>query len=132
MSNPSLDAGIPLLTEIIPLQQDSTPELKPAVPAPALVTRDDTAVLDALRASEWSDGKWERLEREVCERVLQQLLERVDSVLEQRVRDSLADVLQIAVENLAAEIRGGLHHTIKDVVTRAVSQEITQLRDTKN
>lgn len=131
MNNPSLDAGIPLLTEIIPPQQDSAPELKSTKPAPASVIEPDTVALDVQSDADWSDGKWERLEREVSERVLQQLLERVDSMLEQRVRDSLADVLQIAVENLATEIRDGLHHAIKDIVTRAISQEITQLQAAK-
>lgn len=128
MNNSSPDAGIPLLTEIIPLQQDSAPEVKNAKPAPAVAIKEETATLVADTHFDWGDGKWERLEREVSERVLQQLLERVDSMLEQRVRDSLADVLQIAVENLATEIRSGLHHTIKDVVVRAVSQEITRLQ----
>lgn len=75
--------------------------------------------------------KWEQLEVELRERVLQQVLDRIDFVLEQRVRDSLADVLQTAVTELASEIRTGLHHTLKEVVTRAVSQELIKAQSLK-
>ncbi|WP_151637357.1 hypothetical protein [Noviherbaspirillum aerium] len=149
MSNNTLDAGIPVLTEIIP--------------APAIGDADDTGDGDApadtavaagvaapsaeagqivplaanlpaplqLSTANWNEAEWERLERQVQERVLGQILDRVDVMLEQRVRDSLADVLQVAVERLANEIREGLHHSIKDAVTRAVTQEIASLQVSK-
>jgi hypothetical protein len=133
MNNPTLEAGIPVLTEVIPAPQPaSLPEpdetSAPVVAEPAV---DHVAMQKAHADSEQDNEKWDRMEREIRERVLHQMLERVDFVLEQRVRDSLADVLQIAVEKLASEIKGGLHHSIKDLVTRAVSQEITRLQSTK-
>ena len=132
MNNSSLDAGIPLLTEIIsPPQPANASEIKSTQPIPSPVIEEDMAVTDVQENPAWNDEKWERLEREIRERILRQVLERIDLVLEERVRDSLADVLQIAVEGLAAEIRGGLHHTVKDVITRAVSQEITRLQATE-
>lgn len=125
MNNPNRESGIPVLTEVI----------APSQPAPAPQPPEPQQTVPAAepqqRAAAWDDEAWTRLEREVRERVLHQVLERIDFVLEQRVRDSLADVLQIAVENLANEIRGGLHHTVKDVVTRAVTQEISKLQSTK-
>jgi hypothetical protein len=131
-SHPTLEAGIPVLTEIIPNPPPhSTPDIIPNPPPPAPEPQEDLATLEDRAALIFNEGQWERLEREVRERVLRQVLDRIDFVLEQRVRDSLADVLQLAVENLAAEIKGGLHHSIKDVVTRAVSQEITKLQGTK-
>jgi hypothetical protein len=132
MNNPTLDAGIPVLTEVIPAPQPaSAPEKKEAAPLPEPAIKEDAPALRKPAAPEWDDEQWERLEREVRERILHQVLERIDFVLEQRVRDSLADVLQIAVEGLAEEIKGGLHHTIKDVVSRAVAQEIMHLQTTK-
>lgn len=77
------------------------------------------------------DAEWQRLESEIRERVLHQILERIDFVLEQRVRDSLADVLQTAVEGLASEIKGGLQASIRDVVARAVNNEIAKLKSEK-
>ena len=137
-SYPSIDAGIPVLTEIItnvPVDEIPAPEpvaLEPVAPAAAPVAAQEEAVTDApvITGTTWDKERWEQLECEVRERVLRQVLDRIDFVLEQRVRDSLADVLQTAVENLANEIKGGLHHAIKDVVTRAVTQEITKLQST--
>jgi len=73
---------------------------------------------------------WERLEAEVREKVLQQLQDRIDFVIEQRVRDGLADVLQTAVEGMAAQIRNGLHQTLDEVISRAVSLELVKLKKT--
>lgn len=134
-SYPSLDAGIPVLTEIITnvpaddLPAQVVPEA--AVPAADPIPTEE-AVTDAPAMTDMGSDRerWEQLERDVRERVLRQVLDRIDFVLEQRVRDSLADVLQTAVESLANEIKGGLHHAIKDVVTRAVTQEITKLQST--
>lgn len=128
-SHPSMDAGIPVLTEVIPGP--------PEAPAPVASAAATPQVPHHVAAHEpdttsRSDAQWERLEREIREAVLLQVLERIDFVMEQRVRDSLADVLQIAVENLAAEIKAGLQYSIRDVVTRAVTQEIAKLQSGKN
>jgi hypothetical protein len=77
-----------------------------------------------------SQHDWERLEAEVREKVLQQLQDRIDFVIEQRVRDGLADVLQTAVEGMAAQIREGLHQTLDEVISRAVSLELVKLKKT--
>lgn len=131
-SHSPIEAGIPVLTEIIPAPaQQSAPAAPPPPPQPAPELQEDIAALERRALAVFNEGQWERLEREVRERVLRQVLDRIDFVLEQRVRDSLADVLQIAVENLAAEIKSGLHHSVKDVVTRAVAQELTKLQGTR-
>jgi len=130
-SHPPLEAGIPVLTEIIPNPPPQrAPDVAPPAP-PVPEPQEDLATLENRAALIFNEGQWERLEREVRERVLRQVLDRIDFVLEQRVRDSLADVLQIAVENLAAEIKAGLHHSLREVVGRAVAQEITKLQGTK-
>ncbi|TFW10407.1 hypothetical protein E4K72_01090 [Oxalobacteraceae bacterium OM1] len=124
MSQSPLDAGIPVLTEVI-----ETPAASPAEPVSAEVPA-APATLEQ-QAVVFDDEAWDRMERDVRERVLYQVLERIDFVLEQRVRDSLADVLQTAVERLADEIRGGLHQSVRELVTRAVAQEITKLQTGK-
>lgn len=133
MNNPSLDAGIPVLTEVIPPPRHSEPaqQPQPAVSEVKEKKNEDAVTLQQHTAEEWDDERWDSLEREIRERVLYQVLERIDFVLEQRVRDSLADVLQLAVESLAADIRNGLHHTVKEVITRAVAQEITKLQSAR-
>lgn len=131
MSSTTPDAGIPLLTEVIP--GPAPADIKRAVTPQATVdaVKDDISTLEARASAILEEEEWDRLEREIRERVLYQIIERIDFVLEQRVRDSLADVLQTAVEGLAADIKSGLHVSMRDVVTRAVTHEITKLKSAK-
>lgn len=128
MNKPPIDAGIPLLTEIISPATPATPAAA-APPQPEPVLTPETLEERAVR--DWDEENWNRLEQELRERILNQVLKRIDFVLEQRVRDSLADVLQLAVSGLATEIREGLRATVKDVVIRSVAQEITRLQAKK-
>jgi hypothetical protein len=132
--NPSLpDAGIPVLTEIIvEPDEPGIPDLDSPLPSRLELGRQDIDVLDTEAISTWNEEELDRLEREITERVLSRILMNVDAVLEQRVKDSLADVLQAAVPVLAVEIRNGLQHSLKDMIARAVAQQITQLHDRKN
>lgn len=133
MNNSTLDAGIPVLTEIIASPESgiydniATPSSKAAAKPP----KEEPASGKMPATENLTPAQLRHVENEVTERVLHQLLERIDFVLEQRVRDSLADVLQTTVESLATEIRQGLQHTLEDVIARAVSQEITQLQKQK-
>jgi len=137
MSN--LDANIPLLTEVI-VPLPTLTDIIETPPAAAVATTravDDDggfelpkARQDETAARVLSQHDWERLEAEVREKVLQQLQDRIDFVIEQRVRDGLADVLQTAVEGMAAQIREGLHQTLDEVISRAVSLELVKLKKT--
>ncbi|MFZ6820306.1 hypothetical protein [Undibacterium sp. Ji22W] len=92
----------------------------------ALLLEKTAALTD--KAQSISAEEWVQLEQTIRENVLRQVLSRVDFVLEHRVSDSLADVLQTAVDRLADEIRAGLRQSIEEVVTRALNQEITKLK----
>lgn len=117
MNPNAFDASIPVLTEVLAPEAEA-----PAAPAPDL---------EARAVAGWSAEEWEVLERRLSERVLHALQSRVDFVLEQRVRDAMAEVLQHALKDLTSEIRSGLHDTLEKIVTRAVSQEITHLQAQK-
>jgi hypothetical protein len=134
MNNPNPDAGIPVLTEIItPAAEDDildsppTVSLRTAAPTPKPQPSTSQAPTADLSVEQLN-----QLEHQVTERVLRQMQEQIDLALEQRVRDSLADVLQTAVDGLAQEIRHGLQQAVKDVVSRAVEQEMARLQQTKN
>lgn len=125
--NQVFDASIPVLTEI--MRDDAPPAPAPAaeVQAPAEQSRSVEAEAISLPAPDDADA-WDALERRLSERVLQQLSNRVDFVLEQRIKDSMAEVLNHALHALTVEIRDGLHDTIGKIVARAVQQEITHLQ----
>ena len=101
--NLPIDSNIPILTEVISVE-DST-----VAPDQRALAGSET---QQERVQEQPQGlsalDLEQLEKTLRENVLRQLLTRVDFVLEHRVRDSLADVLQTAVDGLAKEIRAGL------------------------
>ncbi|OGB22210.1 MAG: hypothetical protein A3I66_17725 [Burkholderiales bacterium RIFCSPLOWO2_02_FULL_57_36] len=130
----SRDAGIPVLTEVIDSPPAEGISLMTQADAPAAVPAEEYNVeaLEAEMLSHWNDEEWNRLERKIRERILTRILGRIDAVLEQQVRDHLADVLQIAVEGLATDIKSGLHQSLEQVVTSAVSQEITRLQKRNN
>ncbi|MGZ5201689.1 MAG: hypothetical protein ACXWC4_18145 [Telluria sp.] len=86
------------------------------------------ATLEARAAAQLSPEEWQALELRLSERILHQLQGRVEFVLQQRLRDSMADVLQHALAGLTDEIRTGLQHTIEQIVTRAVAQELAHLK----
>jgi hypothetical protein len=123
--------------EIIPAESEMDLSVEFDIPElqtqshPHLASTTSTA-FPILPDAEISAEKWQQLESDITERIARQVLNRIDFVLEQRVRDSLADVLQIAVEGLSQEIRRGLHQTLEDVISRAVAQEIARLQPTKN
>ena len=108
--------------------------LKPAAPAmPVSVEAPGQAALAPATPppSAMNEDEWQRMERRVRERILGQLLSRTDAMLEERIRSSMASVLQQAVDGIAATLRASLHKTLEDVVSRAVAQEISRLQSPK-
>lgn len=127
MSHSSFDSGIPVLTEIIatPAGLASTPPT-----ATAQVAADEVAT--SIPIESWIDEEWSRMERKIYESVLQQMLEQIDLVLEQRIKASLDAVLQTAIAGLTTEIRQGLQQTLEQVIAEAVTQEIAQMQISEN
>lgn len=155
--NEQIDESIPVLTEIIATPDGSPVSNKPKMVEPhfPLSTAGATASstnhkpinaaiaaakevlaqpvlfdneVEAAQTREISAEEWKELEQTVRENVLRQVLSRVDFVLEHRVSDSLAEVLQTAVDRLADDIRVGLRNSIEEVVTRAVTQELSKIK----
>jgi hypothetical protein len=82
------------------------------------------AQLEEDAIENWTDAEWEAMEHRLSSRIMQRLLSRVDFVLEQRIKDSMAEVLNHALRDLTNEVRVGLHDTIEKIVARAVTQEL--------
>jgi len=144
--NTSIDASIPVLTEIILPVAETVDEahagartvttattLSSPLPSPPPATAAATVAQADADTTNVSvpEEQWQTLEQSLKEDVLKHVLARVDFVLEHRVRDNLADVLQTAVEGLAKEIRAGLKNSLEELVTRAVTQEINKVKNSK-
>lgn len=142
--DPAFDASIPVLTEVVNGQADqpSTPAsaaessaseaLAPVAEAATDTDADDAGEfgeqMERRAIDRWSGEQWSVMERRVTNRILQQLQGRVDFVLEQRLRDGIAEAVERAMGDLADELRIGLQGTLGEVVSRAVSQEIAHLQ----
>ena len=130
----SFDASIPVLTEVLkaePLGGDLLPGETADAPHATSTRAEMAAQLEADAVDGWSDAEWAMLEHRLSERIMGKLQSRVDFVLEQRIKDSMAEVLTHALHGLTNEIRIGLHDTIEKIVARAVSQELTHLQAQK-
>jgi hypothetical protein len=126
--DPAFDASIPVLTEIV--AEPIVPDVPVTPPAPVTDAAPHAApeALEQRAVDHWSGEQWSVMERRVTGRVLQQLQGRIDFVLEQRLRDGIADAVDKAMASFSADIRSSLGDTLSDVVTRAVSQEIAHIR----
>lgn len=120
------DSSIPVLTEIISVE-DAPVSDEILDDAHRHLKSDDAAGQPTI-----SEHVFEQLEKTVRENILRQLMARIDFVLEHRVRDSLADVLQTAADGLAKEIRQGLNKSLEELIHRAVSQEISKIKSSNN
>ena len=143
---PAFDPGIPVLTEVFvdqPVTKEE-PELKEEEPTaveeliggqaatPGADPMGQTPEpLETRAIDQWTESEWALMERRLSERILHQLQGRVDFVLEQRLRDSMAEALQRAMAGLTDEIRESLQQTIGQIVARAVAQELAHLQTRK-
>ncbi|MFT5644562.1 MAG: hypothetical protein ACI83P_002119 [Janthinobacterium sp.] len=77
-------------------------------------------------APPWVDGStyaWDALEQRLSTRILQQMQQHVNLVLEQRIEETLAAALHHAAQDLSAHIRQDLHASTAEIVARAVAEE---------
>jgi hypothetical protein len=129
----SFDASIPVLTEVLktePPGEDPLPGAAASASLP-LSKAEIAAALEAEAVEDWTEAEWAMMEHRLAERIMHKLQSRVDFVLEQRIKDSMAEVLTHALHGLTNEIRIGLHDTIEKIVARAVSQELVHLQAQK-
>jgi hypothetical protein len=67
-------------------------------------------------------------EEQLSQRVLADLQHQVELMLEVRLREALTPLLQRAADNLVRETRAELASTLREIVARAVAQEMARHR----
>ncbi|MBW6496373.1 MAG: hypothetical protein K0B16_17820 [Burkholderiaceae bacterium] len=102
-----LDATIPILTQVVELS-DYAGETLPR----------------SLDEVDWSS-----LAVRVRERVLEGLLTRPGSFLDEPIRERLPRIVERGARALAAEIRSELEEAMRDAVAHAVTEELTKLQE---
>jgi len=115
--------GVPTLTEVIDWRDASA---QPGAPSPA----DEAAVAGASPIAAAINAPLSRLptEAELTEQVLAQVQRQLDLMIEYRMREALTPLLARATDSLVREARNELASTLRDVVARAVAQELTRHR----
>lgn len=124
IAHPPADMAKPAAPAVVPAAVAAP---KPA--APAIAPEPDWPEITTLSAI--PSDEWQRLENDIRQRISRQVLERIDFVLDHRLRSSIATVVDQAMDGLATEIKRGLHETLEETVSRAVTQEIARLNPLK-
>jgi hypothetical protein len=110
--------------------------LRPSALAPSMLDSHPVAGAPAVAAA--AAGSPSRLaadaevraidEAQIVQRVHADLQRQIDGMLEYRLREAMAPVLARTTELLVRELRQELSKTMKDVVARAVAQEVARQR----
>lgn len=107
---------VPILTEVVTLAQADAP----TEPLPASAAAAPVAEIDAVAPRGADD--------ELLERVWQDLQRQVDLMLEYRLRETLTPILSRATEAVLRDTRQQLASTLRDVVAKAVAEELARHR----
>lgn len=107
----------PLDTAIPPVSSGSVAAASmPEAPAPA-----------SASGAAYSDVEIEALSLRVHSRVLAGLMTRIDPVVDQRLRESLTDLLEQVLAGMTAELKVTARRIVRDAVAQAVAAELAQL-----
>jgi len=117
--------GVPTLTEVVDWRASDAPASVPtgpvdeaAIAGPGLMAAPGAPPLPRLPS-----------EAELTEQVLVQVQRQLDLMIEYRMRETLAPLLARATDNLVRDARNELASTLRDVIARAVAQELTRHRN---
>ena len=116
---------VPTLTEVVRLPEgESAPATETGVPEPPAAPRPAAAPSFVERRAGWP-----KLDQdELVQRVLVDLQRQIDLMLEVKLREVLTPALTRATDALLREARAELASTLRDVVSRAVEQELSRHR----
>ena len=115
--------GVPTLTEVV----DWPAVPRPSGLIPSLDRPTDTAMTE--RGAPPPPPIILPSEEQVVQRVLADLQRQVDLMLEYRLREVLTPLLARAADSVIRDARGELASTLRDVVARAVAQELARHRN---
>lgn len=102
----------------VPTKAQAAPSSPASAPVPAPGVGGEAAATPLLSADEMR----------IVDAVLQGLQPRIDLILEYRLRETLMPLLTRAAETIVQDARTELAATLRDVLVRAVSQEMVRRR----
>ena len=117
---------VPTLTEVVDPPRSplaAPPPADPPAEAPTPPTQEATVALAPARIEPHSID-----EAQLVEKILADLQRQIELMLEYRLREVLAPALARATESLVRDARVELASTLRDMVARAVAQELLRHR----
>lgn len=120
MSSPLPPDRVPTLTEVVAWPEST------ALPAPNTGFEPEAAAA-AGAAPPRSDASTVN-EEQLTQRILTDLHRQMDLMLDYRLREILTPLLTRAADSIVREARSELASTLRDVVARAVAQELARHR----
>lgn len=133
---PAQAAGVPEVRANAP--QDAMPEPQPHArvvytPSPASGSSARFPLAETMLPSpaeqepevgpELDAGAWAQVQMQAEERLVQRLLERVERVLDQRLRESIAYVVQEQTRSVTLRLQEELESVVRQTVQEAIAQE---------
>jgi len=120
--------GVPRLTEVVDWPKEApapAPAVEPVAPDPEAAATADVPATAPVPAPV------QRLpdEAELTARVLEQVQRQIDLMIEYRMREALTPLLARATDALVRDARTELASTLREVVGRAVAQELARHRN---
>jgi hypothetical protein len=125
-ANPPPPGGVPTLTEVVVMPDPATPApLGPAAEAMPFEGHhpEPAAVAPAAPPRPAPLG-----DEEVVQRVLADLQHQIELMIEYRLREALTPILTRATDSIIRDARAELASTLRDVIARAVAQEMSRHR----
>ena len=101
------DDAVPTLTEIVHVPRYGAPDLPPSL----------------------ADVDWAALTQRIQDNVLGRLMRRSELLFGAQLRSTLKSVLDRTAEQMSAELQVTLSQLTRDLVARAVAEEITRVHD---
>lgn len=110
---------VPILTEVVLLSQSDSVDIPVDGPADEPSAATQVPVVAAPPAL---------LEQELVERIWTDVQRQVELMFEYRMRETLSPILSRATDAVLRETRQQLASTLRDVVAKAVAQELSRHR----
>ena len=116
---------VPTLTEIVQFAEISAAPTVAETPAPPPLAPSAAAPAKrGFRHSALPPGA----EEQITQRILAELQRKIDLTLEYRLRETLAPAVARMADQLVRDTRAELASTLRDVISKAVAQELEHLR----
>ncbi len=122
-------ARVPTLTEVVNLPEALAPAAAPVASTPDYARTEPAPMESHAPLAPVAPASRLPDEEEVVQRVLADVQRQIDLMLEIKLREALAPALTRATDALMREARTELASTLRDVVSRAVAQEIARHRE---